>query len=139
MEAALRARLLGAAPVAALLPDYTPPGEGPRKTVFNEERPQSSPLPALLISIISDIRAQTLSGWDMLEARAQVDVLATSFAQKKALKEAVITALAPAQEINGIQFMRATDIAAVPRNERTETQFIFRDAIDFLIRWKVTA
>lgn len=129
MEAALRARLLGAAPVAGLVD----------QRVYWDDRPQGSPLPAVLLTVISDIRGQTLSDWDMLEARVQADVFGSTFAEKKALKEAVITALAPAQEFNGIQFMRATDIAAVPRNERTETQFIFRDAIDFLIRWKVTA
>lgn len=129
MEAALRARLLAAGPVTALA--------GTR--IYWDDRPQSSPLPAVLLTVISDIRGQTLSDWDMLEARVQVDVFASTFAQKKALKEAVIAALAPAEQSNGIQFMRASEIAAVPRNERTETQFIFRDAIDFLIRWKVAA
>lgn len=129
MEGALRARLLAAAPVTALVD----------QRIYWDDRPQSSPLPAILLTVISDIRRQTLSDWDMLEARVQADAMALTFAQKKALKEAVIATLAPAEEINGIQFMRATEIAAVPRNERTETQFIFRDAIDFLVRWKVTA
>jgi hypothetical protein len=129
MEGALRARLLAAAPVTAKV--------GTR--VYWDDRPQSSSLPAVLLTVISDIRDQTLKGFDMPEARVQADVLALSFADKKALKEAVIAALAPAEEINGIQFMRATDISAVPRNERTDTQFVFRDAIDFLIRWKITA
>lgn len=139
MEGALRARLLSAAPVTAITATYTPQGGTPGPAIFWDDRPQSSPLPAAVLTVISDIRGQTLSDWDMLEARVQVDVMALSFAGKKALKESVISALAPAVQINGIQFMRATEIAAVPRNERTETQFIFRDAIDFLIRWKVTA
>lgn len=126
MEAALRARLVAAA---------TPAGS----RVYWDDRPQNSALPAVLLTVISDLRPQTLKDFDMLEARVQADVFATTFAAKKALKEAVIAALAPAAESNGIQFMRATDITAVPRNERTETQFIFRDAIDFLIRWKVVA
>lgn len=126
MEAALRARLIAAA---------TPAGS----RIYWEDRPQGQPLPAVVLTVISDLRPQTLSDWDMLEARVQADVLATSFAGKKALKEAVIAALTPAHLGNGIQFMRATEINAVPRNERTETQYIFRDAIDFLIRWKVAA
>lgn len=126
MEGALRARLVDAA---------TPAGS----CVYWDDRPQNSDLPAILLTVISDLRPQTLNDWDMLEVRVQVDVLAKTFAGKKTLKEAVIAALAPADLGNGIQFMRATDITAVPRNERTETQFIFRDAIDFLIRWKVAA
>lgn len=129
MEAVLRARLIAAVSVSALV--------GTR--IYWDDRPQSSALPAILLTVISDIRGQLLGGWDMLEARVQADVLALSFAEKKALKEAVIEVLAPAYSGNGIQFMRATEIAAVPRNERTETQYIFRDAIDFLIRWKTTA
>lgn len=126
MEGALRARLVSAATSAG-------------SSVYWDDRPQGAALPAVVLTVISDIRPQHLKGFDMNEARVQADVLALSFAGKKALKEAVIAALAPAQSGNGIQFMRATEISAVPRNERTETQFIFRDAIDFLIRWKPTA
>lgn len=126
MEGALRARLVAAATSAG-------------SRVYWDDRPQGAALPAVVLSVISDIRAQHLKGFDMLEARVQADVLALSFADKKVLKEAVIAALAPAHLGNGVQFMRATEISAVPRNERTETQFIFRDAINFLIRWKATA
>lgn len=129
MEGALRARLLAATPVTSLV----------AQRVYWDDRPQGSPLPAVLLTVISDLRSQTLSDFDMREARVQVDVFGTTFAQKKALKEAVIAALAPASLINDVQFMRASDISAVPRNERTETQFVFRDAIDFLIRWKAVA
>ncbi len=126
MESALRARLIAAA---------TPAGT----RIYWDDRPQGDTLPAVVLTVISDTRGQHLKGFDMSQARVQADVLATTFAGKKALKEVVIAALAPAHLGNGIQFMRATDIAAVPRNERTETQFVFRDAIDFLIRWKATA
>lgn len=129
MEGALRARLLAAAPVTNIV--------GTR--VYWDDRPQGSPLPAVLLTVISDIRDQTLKDFDILQARVQADAIGTTFAQKKALKEAVIATLAPAHLNDGIQFMRATQISAVPRNERTETQFIFRDAIDFFIRWKAAA
>lgn len=126
MEAALRARLIAAATLAG-------------SRIYWEDRPQAAALPAVLLSVISDNRDQHLQGFDMNSARVQVDVLALTYEDKKSLKEAVIAALAPAQLGNGIQFMRAVDISVVPRNERTETRFVFRDAIDFLFRWKTTA
>jgi hypothetical protein len=126
MESALRARLLAASAITAIV--------GQR--VYWDERPQGGVLPDITLTLVTDIRAQHLKGFDMSEAVVQVDVRATSFAGKKALKEAVIAALVPSHTGNGVVFMRATDILARPANERTETQFIYRDAIDFRLRWK---
>lgn len=125
MEGALRARLLAASAVTNIV----------SQRIYWDDRPQSEPLPAVVLSTPSDVRPQHLKGFDLPETLVQVDVLGTTFAQKKALKEAVIATLAPSHNGNGIQFQRASDIAARPLNERTETQFVFRDAIDFLMRW----
>jgi hypothetical protein len=119
IQADLRARLTGLA--------------GGR--VYWDERPQNTALPAIVISQPSDSRPQTLKDADLPFPRFQVDVLTLSFAEKLSLKEAVIAALSSPAVQGGTQFMRATEVTARTFNERTETQFIFRDAIDFVIPW----
>lgn len=120
MEGALRARLLAAAPVTTIV--------GTR--IYWEDRPQASALPSITLSVVVDGRDQHMGGFESVrDTEVQVDVWATSYSQKKTLKEAVIAALAPAQTGNGIRFQGATRIDAVPLNERVETQFIYRDAI----------
>jgi len=120
MEGALRARLLAAAPVAALV--------GAR--IYWEDRPQGSVLPAITLSLPVDGRDQHMGGFQSVrDVQLQVDVWARSFAEKKALKEAVIAALTPAHTGNGIRFQAATRIDALSLNERVETQMIFRDMI----------
>jgi hypothetical protein len=82
-------------------------------------------------AIVVDARDQHMGGFQAVQRKLiQIDVWATTYAQKKALKEAVITTLAPSQISNGIKFFRGVvDVDAVTLNERTETQFIYRDAI----------
>lgn len=129
MEGAARARLV-AGQTGALV--------GTR--VYWDERPQGAVLPDVTLQLISDNRAQHMSGFQsLLDARVQVDVRAATFAQKKALKEAVIADLVGAHAGNGIRFSRATEIQARTANERTDAKFIFRDAIDFLFHYHATA
>lgn len=123
-EGALRARLAGASAVTAIT--------GQR--IYWEERPQSAALPAITLNYVVDPRDQHMGGFQVVQrAVIQVDVWATSFAAKKAMKEAVISTLASPETSNGITFRGVVDVGAVPRNERTETQFIYRDAISLTI------
>lgn len=120
METALRARLLAAAPVAALV--------GQRVTWV--ERPQASGLPAITLQNVTDERVQNFSGFNGLQpGYVQIDVWATSYAQAKALKDAVIAAVVPAGVQSGIRFKRGF-VSAQDLSERTETQFLFRPSID---------
>jgi hypothetical protein len=117
MEGALRARLLAAVP-----------------RVYWDERPQDSVLPDVTLLLAADSRDQHMEGFQELQpARVQADVRGRSFAEKKTLKEAVIAILGIPHTGNGISFSAATEIMAHTANERTETQFIFRDIIDFTI------
>lgn len=119
-EGALRARLLAAAPVTAIV--------GTR--IYWEDRPQSAALPAITLGYVVDARDQNMGGFQQVQRRlVQVDVWATTFASKKALKEAVISALSPSETSNGINFRPAVEVDAVSLNERIETQYIFRDAV----------
>lgn len=124
MEAALRARLLAAAPVTALV--------GQR--VYWEDRPQGGALPDVTLAIINDERPQHMGGFQAFRPTdVQIDVRAASFAQKKALKEAVIAGITPRQLGNGVKFDRASDVRARALNERTDTQFIYRDVIELTL------
>jgi len=129
MEGALRARLIADASTAALV--------GSR--IYWEDRPQASALPALTLSLPVDGRDQHLGGLQSVrDVQLQVDVWARSYAEKKAIKEAVIAALLPPQSGNGIRFQGATGINVTPLNERVETQMIFRDAIRLTLHFSNT-
>lgn len=120
MEGALRARLLAATSVTSAV----------QHRIYWEERPQQTDLPAITLSLPFDGRDQHLGGFQSVRsAQLQVDIWARSFAEKKAIKEAVIATLAPPHSGNGIRFQGATGIDATPLNERVETRTIFRDAI----------
>lgn len=119
MEGALRARLLAAVPL-----------------VYWDERPQGSALPDVTLTLVADARDQHFEGFQGLQpARVQADVRGRTFAEKKALKEAVIATIGSPHRGNGIAFTAATDILAHTSNERTDTQFIFRDVVDFTVHY----
>lgn len=126
MEGALRARIIAAATVAG-------------SKVYWDERPQGSALPDVTLSLAPSLRAQTYSGWQSAQATdIQIDVRAGSFAIKKQLKEQVIAAVVPSNVSNGIAFGAATDIRERSLNERTDTQFIYRDVIEITV-WHAPA
>ncbi|MEA5163099.1 DUF3168 domain-containing protein, partial [Cereibacter johrii] len=80
MEEDLRALLLGAPAITELV--------GPR--VNFGRHPQGEPLPALVLSTISDREGLTLSGPDGLQrARVQIDCWAASYGEAKRLSRAV--------------------------------------------------
>lgn len=127
-EGALRARLTGASAVTAIV--------GQR--IYWVDRPQSSAFPAITLQIIDDEREQHMGGFQSRQfCTVQVDIWAVStntqagYATAKAGKEAVIVALTPEVTANGIKFGTATNITARDLSERTETQFIYRQSIDF--------
>lgn len=121
MESAYRARLLAAAPVAALV--------GQRVTWV--DRPQAAALPAVTLQLVTDERVQSYSGLDGAQpGYVQVDVWGLTYAAVKAAKEAVVNALLPATVVDGVRFTRAT-VSARDLSERTDTQLIFRQSIDF--------
>lgn len=131
MESALRARLLAAATVAALV--------GNRVTWI--DRPQMAALPAITLQIVTDERAQNYKGFDGLQpGYVQIDVWSLSYAAAKALKEAIIGndvtpgAVVPAGSFFGIRFTRGF-VTARDLSERTETQFIFRPSIDLTFHY----
>lgn len=121
---ALRARLLSAAPVTALV----------AQRVYWIERPQASGLPAITLQTVSEVRQQHFLGFDGLDSSlVQIDSWAASYAQVQALKEAALDAIVPEQAGNGIHFARAFILSIRDLGERTETQFFHRASIDLTI------
>ncbi len=127
-QGALRARLLAAAPVTALV----------AQRVYWVERPQASALPAVTLQTISDTRPQHMTNFDGLDvARVQVDVWGLSYSQVKAIAESVINAVVAQATSNGIRFDRAFIDSIRDLGERTETQFIHRTSIDMIFHHTV--
>lgn len=123
-KGALRARLTAAAPVTALA--------GQR--IYWVDRPQASDLPAITLQTIDDARPRTYSDFQTARpSTVQLDVWATTFAQKEALAEAAITALASASTANGVSFQPAYIDSVRDLGERVETQFIHRTSIDMIV------
>lgn len=131
-EQALRRRCLGDAGVAALV--------GTR--VYWRVRPQGSALPALVLTLISDPRPQTLKAFQERRfSRVQVDCWADggepsapeTRAQVVALREAAIAALAGPFTQDGIGFGRSDFTPVTDRGESTETGVVHRDQFDVLV------
>lgn len=121
MEGALLSRLTSAPAIASQV--------GGR--VHWVTRPEKGVLPAITLQHVTDERGQSYTGFDEAHpASVQIDVWATTYAQAKALKEAVIAVLAPRATVNGIRFDRGF-MTARDLSERTDTQFIFRPSMDF--------
>jgi hypothetical protein len=123
-QSALRARLKADAPVVTLV--------GTR--IDWVDRPQTTALPAITLQTISDLRPQHMGGFDgTKEARVQVDVWAATYASAKAITEAVLAVLVPANTANGVSFSRAFVDNIRDLGERIETQFIHRTSMDLII------
>lgn len=123
---ALLTRANGAAGITALL--------GANK-VFPEQATQSAARPYVTLLDVTELRPQTLKGWDLEAARVQIDVWANSYASKNAIMEAVLAALVPGGTFSGHIFQRA-DIAMGPRDvagERDGTTTVFRKTADLVI------
>jgi hypothetical protein len=128
MQGALRARLLAATPLTALV----------AQRIYWVERPQSSALPAITLQVVSDPRPQHLKGFQPLrETRVQMDVWGTSSAQNSAITEALIAAAVPEGPNNGIRFNRGIIAGLDTGGETSGTTFIHRTTVDLMVWWSV--
>lgn len=97
-QAALRARLVDAPDFAAMAGDRADWGL----------RAQGEPLPALVLTMIADGRAQHLKGFQAVQAsRVQLDAYAATHKAAGALMDLAIDLLVPAETIGGHRFQRA--------------------------------
>jgi hypothetical protein len=123
-QGALLARLRAAAGVTALVGAKT----------YWENAPQGVARPYVTLLDVTQLRPQTLKGWDLEAARVQIDVWTDTYASKQAIMEAVLAALVPGGTFNGNTFQRA-DIDLGPRDipERDGDTIIFRKSADLII------
>lgn len=127
-QAALRARLIAAAPVTALV--------GTR--VHWIERPQGGALPAITLQSITEFREQHFRGFHGLQrARVQVDVWANSYSDARKLMDAAIDAVSPASQSNGVMFSRGFLDGIRDLGERAGDRLIYRKSADLIIHHAV--
>jgi len=132
MQAALRARLVADAGVAALVAGR----------IYWVQAPQDDGLPRITLQIISDGRPQTFHGFQPLRStKVQVDCRAASYSAASAIAEAVIAELATPETSNGIIFGRPQIDAKRDGDlfERSNAQEIHRTSLDLIIWWSVSA
>lgn len=106
--------------------------------VYWINRPQASQMPAITLQMIDDDRAQHFGGFQSVQrALVQVDVWSQTYEAAQQIKEAIIAALVPEVETNGISFQRAF-VTSRDLSERTETAFIYRPSLDFTFHYSAT-
>ena len=124
MQTALTARLLAAAGVTAIA--------GQRQH-WNAV-PQGTAYPCMRMQTISDPRPQHLRATDRgRQTRVQVDCFAKTFAQARALADAVIAATAQPATVSGVRFGRTRAEGPRDLGEQTPEGFIHRMSVDLLI------
>lgn len=97
-------------------------------------RRMSDELPAIVLETISDPRPQTHDGFDaMRPTRVRVHCLAKDRQAGFPLKEAAIAALSVAGTFDGVSFDRGQVDAIRDLSGDTDTGFIDRQSIDFII------
>lgn len=108
--------------------------------VYWGERPQGSTLPALVMLSVGDERPQHLKGYDLREARIQIDAYGRTQEEVWDLAEAALTTLVPGVSANGHDFSRA-DIALGPRDlpERIGNTTVWRVSMDLSVYHKDSA
>lgn len=121
MEAALRTRVMGAVTVAG-------------SRVYWTLRPQNSALPAIVLSVVSDVRTQNMDGFDGYQSkRVQIDCYATTYAEAASMREAVIAGVVPADDAGGVNFLRSFVNNTMSRGEDTAAGFVHRQMIDLTV------
>jgi hypothetical protein len=125
MEEDLMARLLAAAALHDIV----------CCNIYFDERPDSSILPAIVITKISPGREYDHAGWDGLETpRYQFDVMAGSRSVVSSIARALIATLEPAATVGGTKFGRSFlegDADLTP--QRSGNVKIRRRSLDFII------
>lgn len=123
-ETALRKRLLDDAAVKAIV----------STRVDWSLRPQGDPFPAIVLTLVSDDRSQNFGGFNgFRSSRVQIDCYAKDYPTAANLREAVINAVVPAGEAQGVEFLRAFINTVLDRGDQTDTGFIHRQLLDITL------
>lgn len=103
--------------------------------IYRDERPQGSPLPAVVALVASDPRPTTHDGRQALrETRVQLDCQAASRGAADDIAEAAIAAAEPAGIFGGTRFSRSFVDSQRTYSERSDAGVTtFVNSLDFLI------
>ena len=102
--------------------------------VYRDERPQGSPLAAIVILLVSDPRPLTFNGpQSVRSARLQIDCLADSRGAADALGEVVI-GLVDGRALSAVDTFESARVLNVRNDRSRDTQATtFRTAIDLMV------
>ena len=97
------------------------------------KRPEGK-YPAVVLTMVSLALGRHMTGFDPRQrARVQIDVFAMDAPTKTTLRDAVLSAIAPAVSRDGTRFGRAQEVSIRDASEQTDTDFIHRDLIEAVI------
>ena len=133
-QTAVRTRLQA---IGAVLPSYTPTGGAATKPIFWGERPQTSPLPAIVLTIISDPIPAHLKGYQQTRSTLmQMDVYAPKYNDAVAIKRAAIEILKVPAVTSGKTFACAFVDRQRDSIDTSGTINIYRQSADISV-WHV--
>ncbi len=125
MQVALRARLIGAGPIAAIVGTQ----------VFWTIVPQGRGLPYLRLQVVSDPRPGHLKGFDAArQTRVQCDCFAPTYALARQLADLVVATAAPPATVDGVRFGHTG--AAGPRDLGEDVEgfgYVHRASLDLFV------
>jgi hypothetical protein len=104
-------------------------------------RPQGTPLPALVLQLISETRTQHLKGFDdAFEARVQLAALSERYSESRALIEAATAALIDVAEVTdpsgpAVIFWRGATDGPRDLGAQEDTRFVHRAVMDLTLRY----
>lgn len=99
-----------------------------------DDRAPDAPLPAITLQTITDARPQNNDGFDSFwPTRVQVNCLAATKRHAAALRNAVIAALVPFAEQDGVTFLRSFVDGGGSDAERLPTGRLCRERTDLII------
>jgi hypothetical protein len=120
-QIALRSRLQTAGPLVALITDR----------VYWKLRPQGSPLPAVVLTLVSDPRPRTMKAPVGYRAsRIWIDCVADSRAVATQMSDAVLATIEGDGSFFGRRFGPPIDVIVTDKGEKTETGFTHCDRIE---------
>jgi hypothetical protein len=111
--------------------------EGRRKAYW-DEAPQGVTRPYVTLFDPSGIRGQNLGGWDLPEARLQIDAWGDTKDQTIEIMEAALAALIPGGTNNGVTFQRA-EVSIAPHGrsgERDGNTPVKRRMAELILRYQ---
>jgi hypothetical protein len=127
MEEAFVALLRGSAAVIAI---------APATSINFGAHPQGTPLPGIVLNVVSDFESMTMQGPDGLsQGRVQADCYADTYTQAKQLSRAVRAALSG---YRGGGFRLVEHVATRDSREggTNEADRPFRASLDFMTHWR---